>query len=83
MKTGIFVMGLIILAVGAIGLIFYWSDYQNLSGVLGQIGTALDPTLQQRYNNLQMYVIGSIVAIIAGFGLIIYGAASKQAHSNN
>ena len=78
MKTGIFVIGLILLAVGAVGLFYFWSDYQNLSTVLGQIGTALDPALKQRYNNEQMYIIGSIVAMIAGFGLLIYGAARTR-----
>jgi Na+/melibiose symporter-like transporter len=78
MKTGIFLIGLILIAVGAIGLFYFWSDYQNLSTVLGQIGTALDPALKQRYNNEQMYIIGSIVAIIAGFGLLIYGAARTR-----
>jgi Na+/melibiose symporter-like transporter len=78
MKTGIFLIGLILLAIGAIGIFYFWSDYQNLSTVLGQIGTALDPALKQRYNNLQMYIIGSIVAMITGFGLLIYGAASNS-----
>jgi uncharacterized membrane protein (DUF106 family) len=78
MKSGVFFLGLMLLAVGAIGLFYFWSDYQNLSTVLGQIGTALDPQLRQRYNNLQMYIIGSIVALIAGFGLIIYGAVSNS-----
>jgi Na+/melibiose symporter-like transporter len=78
MKTGIFVIGLILLAVGAVGLFYFWSDYQNLSTVLGQIGTALDPALKQRYNNEQMYIIGSIVAMIAGFGLLIYGVARTR-----
>jgi hypothetical protein len=78
MKTGIFLIGLILLAVGAVGLFYFWSDYQNLSTVLGQIGTALDPALKQRYNNEQMYIIGSIVAMIAGFGLLIYGAARTR-----
>ena len=78
MKTRIFFIGLILLAVGAIGLFYFWSDYRNLSTVLGQIGTVLDPTLKQRYNNEQMYIIGSIVAMIAGFGLLIYGAARTR-----
>ena len=78
MKTGIFFIGLLLLAAGAIGLFYFWSDYQNLSSVLGQIGTALDPVLRQRYNNEQMYIIGSIVAMIAGFGLLIYGAISNS-----
>jgi hypothetical protein len=78
MKTGIFVIGLILLAVGAVGLFYFWSDYQNLSTVLGQIGTTLDPALKQRYNNEQMYIIGSIVAMIAGFGLLIYGATRTR-----
>jgi Na+/melibiose symporter-like transporter len=78
MKTGIFLIGLILLAIGAISIFYFWSDYQNLSTVLGQIGTALDPALKQRYNNLQMYIIGSIVAMIAGFGLLIYGATSNS-----
>jgi Na+/melibiose symporter-like transporter len=54
------------------------SDYQNLSTVLGQIGAALDPALKQRYDNEQMFIIGSIVAMIAGFGLLIYGAARTR-----
>ena len=78
MKTGIFVIGLILLVVGAVGLFYFWSDYQNLSTVLGQIGAALDPALKQRYNNEQMFIIGSIVAMIAGFGLLIYGAARTR-----
>jgi len=78
MRTGIFVIGLILAIVGAVGLFFFWSDYQSLSTTLGQIGTILDPALAQRYTNLQMYVIGSIIAIIAGLGLLIYGAASKS-----
>ncbi len=78
MKTGIFLIGLILLAVGAVGLFYFWSDYQNLSTTLGQIGTALDPALKQRYNNEQMYIIGSIVAMIAGFGLLIYGVARTR-----
>ncbi len=78
MRTGIFLVGLILLAVGAVGLFYFWSDYQNLSTVLGQIGTALDPALKQRYNNEQMYIIGSIVAMIAGIGLLIYGAARTR-----
>jgi Na+/melibiose symporter-like transporter len=78
MKTGIFVIGLILLVVGAVGLFYFWSDYQNLSTVLGQIGAALDPALKQRYDNEQMFIIGSIVAMIAGFGLLIYGAARTR-----
>ena len=78
MKSSVFFLGLLILAVGAIVLFYYWPQYQNLSTVLGQIGTALDPALKQRYNNLQIYLIGSIVALIAGFGLIIYGAVSNS-----
>ncbi|MGD0805553.1 MAG: hypothetical protein ABSA11_15945 [Candidatus Bathyarchaeia archaeon] len=78
MKTVVLFIGLILLAVGAIGIFYFWSDYQNLSTVLGQIGTALDPALKQRYNNLQIYIIGSIVAIIVGLGLIIYGALSNS-----
>ena len=74
MKTGFFLIGLILLAIGAIGIFYFWNDYQNLSTTLGQIGTALNPALKQRYNNEQMYIIGSIVAMIAGFGLLIYGA---------
>jgi uncharacterized membrane protein (DUF106 family) len=78
MKTVVLFIGLILLAVGAIGIFYFWSDYQNLSTVLGQIGASLDPALKQRYNNLQIYIIGSIVAIIAGLGLIIYGALSNS-----
>jgi Na+/melibiose symporter-like transporter len=78
MKTGIFVIGLILLVVGAVGLFHLLSDYQNLSTVLGQIGAALDPALKQRYDNEQMFIIGSIVAMIAGFGLLIYGAARTR-----
>ena len=74
MKTGFFFVGLILLAIGAVGLFYFWGDYQNLSTVLGQLGSALDPAIRQRYNNEQMYIIGSIVAIVAGFGLLIYGA---------
>ena len=78
MKSSAFFLGLIILAVGALTLFFFWPEYQNLSSVLGQIGAALDPAIKQRYNNLQIYIAGSIVILIAGFGLIIYGAVSNS-----
>jgi Na+/melibiose symporter-like transporter len=78
MKTGIFFIGLILIVIGAVGIFYFWSDYQNLSSVLGQIGAALDPALKQRYNSEQMYIVGSIVAMIAGFGLLIYGAVRTR-----
>ncbi len=77
MRGGIFFTGLIILAIGVVGLFYFYSDYQNLSTPLSQVARALNPAIQQQYINLQTYIIGSIVAIILGFGLLVYGGASN------
>ena len=71
------IVGVVFLIIGVAGLFIYFPNYQSLSSTLGQIGRAVDPQLQQNYNQVLMYVIGSAAAILIGLALLIYGAASR------
>jgi conjugal transfer/entry exclusion protein len=77
MRSGSFFGGLVFLIIGVAGLFVYFPNYQQLTSTLGQLGRAIDPQLQQTYNQVLMYVIGSAAAILIGLALLIYGAASK------
>jgi len=77
MRSSSLIVGVVFLIIGVAGLFIYFPNYQSLSSTLGQIGRAVDPQLQQNYNQVLMYVIGSAAAILIGLALLIYGAASR------
>jgi uncharacterized membrane protein YqhA len=77
MRTGILIIGVVFSIIGVAGLFIYFPNYQSLSSTLGQIGRAVDPQLQQNYNQVLIYVIGSAAALLIGLALLITGATSK------
>jgi hypothetical protein len=80
MRSDIFFLGIFFLALGAVGLFYFYPDYQRLSSIYGQIGMTLSPQLRQQYFNLQIYLAGSIIAAILGFGLVVHGASKNPSN---
>jgi hypothetical protein len=78
MRSSVFLAGIVLIAIGALGIFYYYPQYQNLSSTLGQIGQAISPELKQQYTNLQIYLGSFIVAAILGLGLVVYGASTNK-----
>jgi len=73
--------GLTLVLIGVMGLIIYFPNYQQVTFTIGQLGGAINPLLQQYYNQALEYLIGMALSILAGLSLILYGAVSTSSIS--
>jgi hypothetical protein len=78
MRSGIFFVGLFILIAGAVGLLYYYPTFEQLSSNYSQIGMLAYPQIMSYYNTIQQYMIASIIGVISGIAIIAMGVNQTQ-----